>query len=66
MLYAVLWLCWIVTLAVVAYVKLRAALMDGLLIDWMALAIRLVLLGCICWVVETLIEIRLMPWRFMD
>jgi hypothetical protein len=61
-----MWLCWIVTVAVVAYVKLHAALIDGLLIDWMALMIRLVLLGCIAWVVETFIEMRLMPWRFMD
>ena len=65
-LYAVVWLCWIVMVAVVAYVKLRAAVMDGVLIDWMALVIRLVLLGCIGWVVETVIEMQLMPWRFMD
>jgi hypothetical protein len=65
-LYVVLWLCLLVMVAIVAYVKLRVALMDGLLIDWMSLVIRLVLLGCICWIVETFIEMRLMPWRFID
>jgi hypothetical protein len=52
--------------AIVAYVKLRAALIDGLLIDWMALVIRLVLLGSIGWIIETFIEIHMMPSRFMD
>jgi hypothetical protein len=64
--YTVLWLCWIVMVAIVAYVKLRAALIDGLLIDWTALVIRLVLLGSIGWIIETFIEISMMPSRFMD
>jgi hypothetical protein len=63
---ALLWLCWIVTATVVVSIKVQAALTGPLVIDWVALAIRLLLLGSIGWLVATLIEMRLMPWRFVE
>jgi predicted ATPase len=49
----VLGLCWLLLVVVVVYVTVRGAL-TGLSIDWTALAIRLLLFGCIGWLVEPL------------
>jgi hypothetical protein len=60
------WAVAIVTVAAVVYITVRAVLPSSLVIDWVGLTIRLVLLGCIGWLIETYIEIRLTPWRFLD
>jgi hypothetical protein len=64
--HAVLWTCWIVTVALITYFTWRAAVVRPEAIDWVALMIRMLVVGSIGLVVETLIEMRLMPWRFLE
>ncbi len=63
---AVLWLCVIVTVAVITYSWVRSVIIGQYAVDWVALVIRLVLVGSLVLIVETLIEIHVMPWRFLD
>jgi len=61
-----LWTCWIVAVTLITYFTWRATVVGQEAIDWVALVIRMLVVGSIGLVVETLIEMRLMPWRFLE
>jgi len=61
-----LWTSWIVSVALIAYCTWRTAVVGQEAINWVALVIRILVVGSIGWVVETLIGLRLMPWRFLE
>jgi hypothetical protein len=66
LLHKLLWVVAIITVVAVVYSTVRAVVPSSLAINWIRLTIRLLLLGSIGWLIETYIEIRLMPWRFLD
>ena len=64
-LHALLWIGSVVMVALITYLTWPAVVASRQTIDWVALAIRLLMVGSIGLVVETLIEMRLLPWRFL-